>query len=278
MSESKGIASSEARGAISEAPLEVDLHSTETFSDTFSSGPVFTQTSTHNVARRSSETGPSFDHITGKDGEFGPGLSVSTLQNSARQPLLDRKKPTRGAGAYDGTGITGPTRETVGPQSQLRYRSFSAAPLVEHDSRVPSSRNPMGRLFDMIHRVSYLSRQNAPNQETTFIEEQQDEDTLGYSRTLPHAYTGGLASREKMHEHEKKMMGGFESLDYDVPQNKLYREEHYRIDNTINRNVNVARWILFGLIGKKKGHASSKLVIPEWSKMRPYPQVSSLGH
>ena len=62
----------------------------------------------------------------------------------------------------------------------------------------------------------------------------------------------------KLHQHshvhhmtadEQKLMQTYESLDYDQPQNILYRQERMHLDSRVNSRVNIARWLVFALIG-----------------------------
>jgi len=44
-------------------------------------------------------------------------------------------------------------------------------------------------------------------------------------------------------------MATYESLDYDLPPNALYRSERMGMDQRVNSRVNVARWLVFAAIG-----------------------------
>lgn len=70
----------------------------------------------------------------------------------------------------------------------------------------------------------------------------------------------GHASKVHEHSHvhhmseaEVRLMSTYESLDYDTPVSDLYRKERIHLDQRVNSNVNVARWIIFALIGTFTG-------------------------
>lgn len=87
---------------------------------------------------------------------------------------------------------------------------------------------------------------------TDIATDTQDEEPLGGRGSFSEPSQVKMHAHSRVHhmsDREVRLMSSYESLDYDVPQNELYRRERMISDGDLKSRESIARWIIFALIG-----------------------------